>query len=177
LIERGLVYSFALVVALVLSASVVSAGELQRPYDEFGRVDAVILQVQHTGGDQWVAMVDLENDENIAALTIPLRWRPKGGFFRLDSASYHGLRTEHFALKTFFPDTTRQTILIGLISDLGTGLPPLPPGQGPIARVHFTALGESVKPLDVDTTFIRPHNVLQMVTPDVSSILPVFERR
>lgn len=108
---------------------------------------------------------------------MPFRWLPRGGFYRLDSASYHDLRTEYFALKTFFPDSVAQTVLIGLISDLGTGLPPLAPGDGPIARLHFTALKESSRPLVVDTTFIRPHNILQLVTPDVSSIHPAFERK
>jgi hypothetical protein len=174
--SRSILY-VSLILSLSHLAAPVTAGEPGRPFDEFGQTDAVRLRVEQVHGSQWIAMVELSNDENIAAMTLPLRWRPRGGFFRLDSASYDGLRTEQFALKTFYPDSVKQTVLIGLISDLGTGLPPLPPGDGPIARLHFTALQVSVKPLDVDTTFIRPHNVLQMVTPDVSSILPVFERR
>lgn len=177
LINSRSITCFSLISSLICLAAPVAAGEPARPFDEFGQTDAVSLRVEQVDGEHWIAMVELSNDESIAAMTLPLRWRPKGGFFRLDSASYDGLRTEQFALKTFYPDSVKQTVLIGLISDLGTGLPPLPPGDGPIARLHFTTLGISPKPLDVDTTFIRPHNVLQMVTPDVSSILPVFERR
>jgi hypothetical protein len=151
------------------------AAQQRHPFDEYGIMDTVIIDVHRLEGTAWVATVHLYNDENLAAMTLPLRWRPQKGTFRLDSASYDGLRTEYFALKTFYPDTVAGTILIGLISDLGTGLPPLEPGRGAIARLYFTSLENPPKPLMIDTTFIRPHNVLQMVTPDVRSILPAFK--
>lgn len=153
----------------------VAYGEPPRPFDENGRLDTVIVEVRQQSGDQWIALVALQNDENLAAMTLPFAWIPSRGIFRLDSASYTGLRTEYFALKTFYPDTAAGTILIGLISNLGTGRPPLGPGNGPIARLHFTALTANPQPLVVDTAFIRPFNVLQLVTPDVRSILPAFQ--
>lgn len=153
----------------------VAYGDPPRPFDQSGRLDTVIVEVRQMSGNQWVALVSLQNDENLAAMTLPFAWSPFQGAFRLDSASYTGLRTEYFSLKTYYPDTTAGTILIGLISNLGTGRPPLAPGQGPIARLHFTALKDDTVPLVVDTAFIRPFNVLQLVTPDVHSILPAFQ--
>jgi len=146
-----------------------------RPFDENGELDTIIVEVHQVSSNQWVAIVTLQNDENLAAMTLPFSWRPQEGAFRLDSASYTGLRTEYFSLKTYYPDTTAGTILIGLISNLGTGRPPLGPGNGPIARLHFTALKTGAEPLVVDTAYIRPFNVLQLVTPDVRSILPAFQ--
>jgi hypothetical protein len=151
------------------------AGPQKSPFDENGSLDVVKVEVRQMTGSNWVATVSLQNDENLAAMTLPFIWRPQLGHFRLDSASYTGLRTEYFTLKTFYPDTIAGTILIGLISNLGTDRPPLEPGNGPIARLHFTALNEQPLSLTVDTTFIRPFNVLQLVTPDVRSILPAFE--
>ncbi|GAB4323042.1 MAG: hypothetical protein Kow0074_14960 [Candidatus Zixiibacteriota bacterium] len=163
-----------LLLALVSAAS---AQPPTAPHDEYGILDTVSITVTHRGGDQWIAEVELTNDENIAAVTLPLSWRPGTEKFRIDSANYKDLRTSYFALKTFFPDTTKGTILIGLISDLGTGIPPLDPGSGPIARLYFTSIDDSANTLSIDTTFIRPHNVLQLVTPDVRAILPAFETR
>jgi hypothetical protein len=160
--------------AIALAGSALAQDK--HPFDEYGVVDTISVQIRAAGHGQWIATIVLRNDENIAAMTLPLRWQPNGERFRLDSASYNGMRTEYFALKTFYPDTVNGTILIGLISDLGTGLPPLEPGRGAIARLHFTARGDSVESLAVDTTFIRPHNVLQMVTPDVQSVLPAFTK-
>ncbi len=167
---------FTLVSLLTIQIHGIAFGEPQkRPFDENGATDTVIIEVRQVSSSQWVAIVTLQNDENLAAMTIPLAWHPQAGFFRLDSASYAGLRTEYFSLKTFYPDTTAGTILIGLISNLGAGRPPLEPGNGPIARLHFTALKAPSEPLVVDTAFIRPYNVLQLVTPDVRSILPAFQ--
>ena len=149
--------------------------ERERPSDAYGQLDTIRVEIGATTGAGWEATVHLTNDENLAAMTLPFRWGPRHGFYRLDSASYVRTRTEHFAVKTFFPDTLKETILIGLISDIGRGLPPLEPGSGPIARLYFTNMKHGAKPLVLDTTFIRPHNVLQMVTPDVASVRPAFE--
>ena len=145
--------------------------------DTSGRPDSVRIEIRNISNTHWQAVVSLTNDENLAAMTLPLRWSPRHGFFRLDSASYADTRTHYFAVKTFWPDTTKETILIGLISDLGSGLPPLEPGSGPIANLYFTMLKSTTKPLTIDTVFIGPHNVLQLVTPDVQSLYPAFEVR
>jgi hypothetical protein len=166
--------TFACLLAFQFGA-VAFADPPKHPFDENGNLDTVAVDVQQVSSSQWIATVTLQNDENLAAMTLPFIWRPLQGCFRLDSASYTGLRTEYFSLKTFYPDTIAGTILIGLISNLGTGRPPLEPGNGPIARLHFTALKTPTEPLRVDTVFIRPYNVLQLVTPDVRSILPAFQ--
>ena len=163
-------------IVLAISTSVgTQAREPERPSDAYGRMDTVRIEIEPAAGTRWEATVYVTNDESLAAMTLPLRWGPRRGFFRLDSASYARTRTEYFAVKTYYPDTLKETVLIGLISDIGRGLPPLEPGSGPVARLYFTNVNPTAKPLTLDTTFIRPHNVLQMVTPDVASVYPVFQ--
>ncbi len=160
---------------LVMAIRTASATEPVRPSDAYGRVDTIRVEIEPVNDQHWLATVFLNNDENLAAMTLPFRWAPRHGFYRLDSASYVRTRTAKFAVKTFHPDSLKETILIGLISDIGRGLPPLPPGNGPITRLYFTKLKPASKSLVLDTTFISPHNVLQMVTPDVASVYPVFQ--
>jgi hypothetical protein len=157
--------------------SVVSAqtGEPRRPLDPHGKMDTVRIAIEPESHNRWQAVVYLTNDENLAAMTLPFRWGPGHGVYRIDSASYVNTRTSGFAVKTFYPDTLRETILIGLISDLGRGLPPLDPGSGPIARLFFSGVKPGARPLTLDTTFLPPHNVLQLVTPDVASVYPIFK--
>ncbi len=135
----------------------------------------VTVQTDRTDSLHWEVLVSLDNPGPVAALTLPLSWGQGRPVYRIDSANYLGLRTEYFALKTFRVDTTMQTVLIGLISDLGGNRPPLAPGSGGIARLFFTArAGQVSYPLLPNTTFIRPHNTLQLVTPDVRAIHPRF---
>ena len=153
----------------IIIADVCIAGDANRSSD------SVLIEVRRGEAAQWTATIHLSNGKNVSALTLPLRWDSGDEAFRLDSASYAGTRVAYFAVKTFFPDTMANTILLGLISDLGRGLPPLEPGRGPIVKLHFTAPHDSAAYLTMDTTFIRPHNILQMVTPDIRALYPEFE--
>jgi hypothetical protein len=135
----------------------------------------VTIHVDRVDSLHLEALVELVNPTAIAALTLPLQWGNGRSAYRLDSADYQGLRTDYFALKTFRIDSTKQTVLIGLISDLGGNYPPLEPGDGGIARLHFSSKRPITTALAIDTTFIPPHNVLQLVTPDVRAIRPTFQ--
>lgn len=164
-------------VTALLSAALLVAPEWaggQSPNVASGYI--VSVNVEAVDSVHWEAAVDLVNPGPVAALTLPLRWGSGRSTLRIDSAEYRGLRTEYFALKTFRVDSTKQCVLIGLISDLGGNLPPLEPGEGTIVRLHFTTRRVRDAAPEVDTTFIPPHNVLQLVSPDVRSIRPVFHR-
>jgi len=134
------------------------------------------VQVEQVDSIHWEALVALDNSGPVAALTLPLQWGHGRAPFRIDSADYAGLRTEYFSLKTFRVDSIKQTVLIGMISDLGGNHPPLEPGEGAIARLHFTTRRGDGSPLSLDTTFVPPHNTLQLVTPDVRAIRPRFDK-
>lgn len=134
------------------------------------------IEVERVDSLRWEALVELENAGPVAALTLPLKWGNGRSPFRLDSANYLGARTEYFALKTLRVDSTKQTLLIGMISDLGGSTPPLEPGDGAIVTLHFSTRRPTSSTLTLDTTFVAPHNVLQLVSPDVRAIRPEFER-
>jgi hypothetical protein len=140
-------------------------------------VDRITFEAEQIDSLHWEVLIWLDNHGPLAAMTLPLRWSGGRRGFRIDSVEYRDLRTEYFAVKTFLADSLRQTVLIGLISDLGVGLPPLEPGSEPIARLHFTARGAHHAPLTIDTTFIPPHNTLQIVAPDARAITPQFGPR
>lgn len=161
---------------IAIVSAIVSAISLQQGHAEPKGNYRVTIETEQIDSAHWEADVALENSGPIAALTLPLRWGNGRSGFRIDSADYSGLRTEYFALKTFRVDSVKQTVLIGLISDLGGDHPPLEPGEGTIARLYFSNRGAKSSTLTIDTTFILPHNTLQLVSPDVRAIRPTFER-
>jgi len=135
---------------------------------------SVSIHVEHVDSLHLEAIVELVNPSPIAALTLPLQWGNGHSPYTLDSADYRGLRTDYFALKTFRVDSTKQTVLIGMISDLGGNYPPLEPGAGGIARLFFSSAHPVKTAIAIDTVFIAPHNTLQLVTPDVRAVSPEF---
>ncbi len=132
------------------------------------------IELEQVDSTHWDVLVMMVNPGPVAAVTLPFRWGNGRAPYRIDSADYAGLRTEYFALKTYYVDSTKQTVLIGLISDMGAGFPPLDAGGGGIARLHFSAKRNATTPLAIDTTFIPPGNTLRLVTPDVKAIRPLF---
>lgn len=145
--------------------------------DTSGSADSIWITTERQDTLHWQATVFLHNTEILVAMTLPFRWGKGRSPFLIDSATYGGTRVKYFALKTYLVDTTDQSVLIGLISDLGMGLPPLDPGRGPIAVLHFTAQSRTDEDLSLDSTFIPPQNTLQVVTPDVRAVTPYFEVR
>ena len=145
--------------------------------DSTSLTEAIWIDIYPLDSVHWTAAIYLENTELLSAMTIPLSWGSDDAPFMIDSAVYRNTRLDYFALKTFSVDTTQQTVLIGLISDLGMGLPPLDSGKGLIAWLHFTRTDKSDTALMLDSTFIPPQNTLQLVTPDVRALTPKFQVR
>lgn len=165
--------AFTCITCILVLAAREDAGAERVPREHSGY--RITIFVDRVDSLHWEASVDLSNIGVIAAMTLPFRWGDGRSPFHLDSADYRGLRTEYFALKTFRIDSTRQSVLIGMISDLGGNYPPLEPGSGTIARLHFSSRRPTVEPPSLDTAFFAPHNVLQLVTPDVRAIRPDFQ--
>lgn len=168
LVNRGVIVT---VTCVFVCAATACLAQTTRTTDDGYRVRMLIEQIDSL---HWEAVVELENAGPIAALTLPLSYGNGRSPFRVDSATYRGLRTEYFALKTFRIDSTKQSVLIGLISDLGGNYPPLEPGSGAIALLHLSTRKMATQVPRLDTTFIAPHNTLQLVSPDVRAIRPQF---
>ena len=148
--------------------------------DKFGKADTCrVTVVQKEKSNKAEAKVFLFNDEDLAALTIPLKFgSSKGSSLYCDSVGYSDTRVDYFSWKTATIDSSAGTVLIGLIANLSGKLPPLKPGNGQVASIYFT-VKKGAKPSVVvlDTCFVKPSNVLMLVTDDVKEIYPVFNNK
>ncbi len=145
--------------------------------DTFGKPDTCrVIVSQDEKNNKAMVSVSVFNDEELAAMTIPFRFGSGTSPIRCDSVKFRGTRTEEFDMKTQLVDTTRQTVLIGLVADMSGSKSPLAKGNGEVARIYFT-LSKNAKFQDVmiDTSWVKPFNVLKFVTPDVKSVYPVFD--
>ena len=160
---------------LVLSSSLVWGYD-----DKFGKPDTCkVTVVQKEKSNKVEAKVFLFNDEDLAALTVPLKFGDsKKSSLYCDSVSYVKTRVDYFSWKTGWIDSTANTVLIGLIADLSGKKPPLKPGSGQIATVYFS-VKKGAKPTEVvlDTCFVKPSNVLKLITNDGKEIVPVFDNK
>jgi len=148
--------------------------------DKFGKPDTCrVTVVQKEKSNKVEAKVFLANDEDLAGLTVPLKFGgSKKSSLLCDSISYANTRVDYFSFKSGLIDTTGSALLIGLIADLSGKNPPLKPGSGQIATIYFT-IKKGAKPAVVilDTCFVNPSNVLKLITPDVKEIVPVFDNK
>jgi hypothetical protein len=166
-----------LTVAMMLVGMILYSSPSFAQKDPSGKIDTCRIVVsQKEKSNQVMASVSVFNDEELAAMTLAFRFGNGKTPIRCDSVSFRETRTEDFAMKTQYVDTVLQTVLIGLISDMSGSKPPLKKGDGEVARMYFT-LPKNQKFQDcfIDTTWIKPFNVLKFVTPDVKGIYPAFE--
>jgi len=143
--------------------------------DKLGKIDTLYAEPYQIDEKNWGINISLTNDEDIVGISVPLRFT--SGKLRLvaDSTIFKGGRTEHFRVKFARADTTIQSVTIGLIADIGVTVPPLKPGNGRIATIFVSSLdGDKIADLKVDTTTTNPGNTLQMVSPPVNEVIPVF---
>ncbi len=101
------------------------------------------------------------NDDTISAMTIPLHWETDCPGFTVDSVSFWGTRIENWEGKNV--SINGDTVVLGLIADMGGGTPPLPPGEGPIAYVYFSIECDPENVYDScfiawDTTTVQPES-------------------
>lgn len=145
--------------------------------DQFGKLDTCRITVfQEEKSNQVMASVSVFNDEELAAMTLPFRYGDGKSPLRCDSIKFWDTRTMLFDMKTDLIDTARQAVLIGLIADMSGQKPPMKKGDGEVAKIYFTIpKGAKFQDFYMDTTWVRPMNVLKFVTPEVKSIFPVFD--
>ncbi len=145
--------------------------------DEFGKPDTcrvVVVQDQKTG--KAVAHVSVFNDEDVAALTLPFSYGDGTSPVRCDSVRFWNTRAQLFDMKTELIDTVRQTVLVGLIADMTGKKPSLEKGDGEVAKIYFTfPTSQRFHDFVMDTAWVKPFNILKLVTPDVKGIYPAFD--
>ena len=169
--------SATLAVLTVLLYVVLCASSSFAQRDDFGKPDTCrIVVFQEEESNQVMASVSVFNDEELAAMTLPFRYGDGKSPLRCDSIKFWDTRTMFFDMKTELIDTVRQAVLIGLIADMSGQKPPMKKGDGEVAKIYFTIpKGAKFQDFYMDTTWVRPMNVLKFVTPDVKSVYPAFE--
>ncbi len=168
---------FFLVPVMILVGGILFSSSCFAQKDTFGKPDTCrVVVFQDEKGNKAMVSVTVYNDEELAAMTIPLLFGNGSSPIRCDSVKFRRTRTEEFDMKTQLIDTVRQTVLIGLVADMSGNKSPLAKGDGEVARIYFT-LSKNAKFQDVviDTTWVKPFNVMKFVTPDVKSVFPVFD--
>jgi len=175
-IDDWMLYAF-LVVAVAWVGMVFYSSSSFAQKDAFGKPDTcriVVFQDEKT--NQVMASVSVFNDEDLAAMTLPFRYGNGKTPIKCDSIKFRKTRCEYFDTKTYSVDTLRQTVLTGLIADMSGNKPPLKKGDGEVMRLYFTVLqNKKFQDFFVDTTWIKPFNLLKFVTPKVKGIYPAFD--
>jgi hypothetical protein len=145
--------------------------------DSFGKPDTCrIIVFQEENSNQVMASVSVFNDEELAAMTLPFRYGDGKSPIKCDSIKFWDTRTMFFDMKTELIDTVRQAVLIGLIADMSGQRPPMKKGDGEVAKIYFTIpKGAKFQDFYMDTTWVRPMNLLKFVTPEVKSVYPAFD--
>lgn len=74
----------------------------------------------------------------VSEMVIPIRMTNVISKFFLDSISFVGTRLDYFELEQIvFDNRFNGELAVRVKANNGGGSPPLPPGSGPVARVHF----------------------------------------
>lgn len=166
--KRLLYLAFLVLVVAAVSIAVAAEKQKSTAMDPFGRVDVAQVTVKEVGNNHFALELGWNNDEELAALTYPLKVTGKNFAMHYDSVSWKG-RAEYFSVKAVRPVDSLQHVVVGFVNDLGQGNPPLAKADGVIATLFYTAdaAGKKVGVCDVvvDTMFIGPSNVLYAVTP------------
>ncbi len=166
---RRLLYLLLVVLLVVaVSVSVLAQKDKNKPRDPFGHVDVAEVVIQQLGNNHFALQLNWNNDQELSALTYPLKVTGNGFPMHYDSVSWKG-RAEYFSVKAVRPEDTLQQVVVGLVNDLGQGNPPLAKAGGTLATLYYTAdagkKNVGVCDVVVDTIFISPSNVLYGVTP------------
>jgi hypothetical protein len=145
--------------------------------DPSGKMDTCrIVVLQDEKSNQVMASVTVFNNQDLAAMTIPFIYGNGKTPIKCDSIIFQNTRCERFDMKSELVDTVNQTVLLGLVADMSGQKPPMKKGDGEVARLYFSLPpGAKFQDIYMDTTWIKPFNVLKFITPDVKGIYPAFD--
>ncbi len=136
--------------------------------DHFGAVDTVWAEVTKIDDLNWSIHISYFNDENVIAMSVPLKM--KAGLNRIvaDSCIFTGGRVEHFSRLAFRADTSIQCVTLGMMASLTASGKTLSPGKGRLATIFVSSIiDEPIKNLKVDTTTTNPNNILEIIADSV----------
>ncbi len=156
------------VLAVLIGMAGMAAGQGTDP----GVRDTVYVgAVSTNAGQKAIVPVSLFNDEDLGAITIPLRWSSPA--ISLDSVSFVGTRISYVNVKPITIDNGNQRVVFGAIifteAFLGSG-------NGVVAKLHFNIPpGTPDQFVSIDSTTIDPAGLL-LTKSDASSFVPEFKK-
>ena len=132
--------------------------------DGFGVQDTLYIDIERVSEKSWLFHVSLTNDEDVEALSVPLKMTAGLNRIVADSAVYIGGRVEKFALKAFRADTLIQCVTLGMVANLAPTNVTLAKGRGRLVTIFVSSLEDKpIEKLIVDTTTTHPNNSLIVV--------------
>ncbi len=118
--------------------------------------DTLIVERVTADEDAGVALkVQFYNDEELAALTIPLS--VKGTGYSIDSVSFAGSRVEYLSMRPVTIKENKKDVVFGAIVMTENYIPV---GRGLMATLYLSPAGDNSEPTTIDTTTIGPASVL-----------------
>ncbi len=138
-------------------------------YDPGIRDTMYVSSAEVDPGEKAVIELSFVNDEELGALTIPMKWNSPD--ISLDSVSFLGSRIAYVGTKPVTIDNDNQTLLFGVIIFLE---PNIQPGSGLMATLYFDVPpGTPDQFVTVDSTTIPPAGLL-FTNPDATNFIPEF---
>jgi hypothetical protein len=102
--------------------------------------------VEAQKGTSFPVKVFVHNVDTLVAFSVPIYYRSEDVDLKCDSVTFHGSRAEHFSLSFFKVEPVGKVVFFAFlwVTDPEQTTPPMPPGDGMVAELWFTA-GEDIK--------------------------------
>jgi hypothetical protein len=171
-ILTGLAY-----VAVGLSLSLGSVGDVSAKDDKNADKMTAYIEEGQTKNEAVVTLW-MTNSDPIAGITLPLKFAPGAGAIKLDSLlTKNGLAAGFHATPPQYVEKN-QTLLMNLlvlVDSTTTLADAIPPGQGMLAQLFFSAKGKfPFASFEIAAVQLPPENRLLFVTTIAESKLPEF---
>ncbi len=168
--------SLRVITTVFITGLFLLVGAVSAQQDPIGKIDTVTLVVDNPAPGNWIITASVWNDEEIAAIDIPIKYTAGMAKLRVDSVAYGGTRMEFFAQKYNPIDTANQIMHFGGFAYMGPDKPPMAPGDGVVAKIYISAYGEK-KPgaFAVDTCYMEPNSTLMLVDKNAKIIIPALK--
>lgn len=164
------------IVACLTIGLCLTAGMALAQTDPIGKVDTLSLVVETIGNGKWMVTASLWNDENLAAIDIPLKYSAGVARVAIDSVSFAGTRVDGFEQRTAQIDSVKQVMHFGGFAYILSQKPPLAPGKGEVGRIFFSARGDKKPgPFVVDTTAYSASSTLVLADVNAKTIVPALK--
>ncbi len=97
--------------------------------------------VEAQKGTSFPVKVFVHNVDTLVAFSVPIYYRSDEVDLKCDSVSFSGSRAEHFSLSFFKIEPVGKVVFFAFlwVTDPEQTVPPMPPGDGIVADLWFTA--------------------------------------